>query len=356
MNRTLNRTRGYDSLPTGRARAFDAAGASGLAFLQSQLELIDTDLVEPLQAVTHPRDITVETGGGFPQFISAWASNYGTSGTGTYGLQGTNNTELPEAQADIQKNIWNTYIWAMGMTVTWVDLQRMEFAVRTGQAPPFSLQELYENAVETTWVKALDFVTYAGFLGGAGLINNPSVPEYVVATGGSGATTWAKKTPQEILADVNTALNQTMINSGFAAQEGMADRLLIPYTQFATLTQPIAIGGVPVAMSTIDYIEKYCVAAHHGVAFKVNSLPNPWISGTGSGNTAVAGQPGNGLDRAVFYKNSKKSVYLKIPQVMTKAMTVPTTRAGVGWETAYIGCIGQVVFKRTTTQVYADGV
>ena len=59
MNRTLNRTRGYDSLPAGRARAFDAAGASGLAFLQSQLELIDTDLVEPLQAVTHPRDIIV---------------------------------------------------------------------------------------------------------------------------------------------------------------------------------------------------------------------------------------------------------------------------------------------------------
>ena len=100
----ITRTRGYDGSPAqGRARVFDAAGASGLAFLQSQLELIDTDLVEPLQAVTHPRDITVETGGGFPQFISAWASNYATSGTQFYGLQGTNNTELPEAQADIQK-------------------------------------------------------------------------------------------------------------------------------------------------------------------------------------------------------------------------------------------------------------
>jgi hypothetical protein len=135
------RTRGYDGLPAGRARAFDAAGASGLAFLNSQLELIDTDLVEPLQAVTHPRDITVETGGGFPQFISAWASNYGTTGTQFYGLQGTNNTDVAEAQADIQKAVWNTYIWAMGMTITWVDLQRMEFAVRTDQAPPFSLQD-----------------------------------------------------------------------------------------------------------------------------------------------------------------------------------------------------------------------
>ena len=37
-------------------------------------------------------------------------------------------------------------------------------------------------------------------------------------------------------------------------------------------------------------------------------------------------------------------------------MTVPTTRAGVAYETAYMGCIGEVVFKRTTTMVYADGV
>ena len=355
MKRTLSNRGSYGSGP-GRAQAFDAAGASGFAFLQSQLELIDTDLVEPLQAVTHPRDITVETGGGFPQFLSAWASNYGTTGTQFYGLQGTNNTELPEAQADIQKGIWNTYIWAMGITITWVDLQRMEFATRTGQAPPFSLQELYENSVETNWVKAVDFVVYAGFLGGAALVNNPNAPETVVPAGVSGSTTWAKKTPQEILTDINTGLNQTVENSGYAVQEGMADRLLIPYAQFAVLTQPQAIAGVPVAMSIIEYVEKNCFAAHHGVAFKINSLPNPWISGQGSGNTAPVGQQGNGLDRGVFYKNSKKSLYLRIPQTFTKAMTVPTTRAGGAYETAYVGCIGQCIFKRTTTMLYEDGI
>jgi len=349
-------TRGYDGYSSGRAQAFDATGASGLAFLNSQLELIDTDLVEPLQAVTHPRDITVETGGGWPQFLSAWSANYATTGTQYFGLQGTTNTELPEAQADVQKGVWATYIWAMGMTVTFVDLQRMEFALRTGQAPPFSLQELYENSVETNWVKALDFVTYAGFLGGAALINNPAVYEYVVPAGASGSTTWAKKSPSEILNDVNSGLTQTLTNSGFAATEGMADRLLIPYTQFNVLTQPQAIGGVPVAMSVIEYIEKYCIAAHHGVAFKINPLPNPWISGQGTGNTAAVGTQGNGLDRAVYYKNSRKSLYLKIPQVMTKVMTVPTTRAGVAYETAFMGCVGEVVFKRTSTQVYTDGI
>ena len=343
--------------PGNRAQAFDAAGASGLAFLTSQLELIDADLVRPLQAVTHKRDIAVEVGGGFPEFISAFSSNYATTGTQYFGLQGTNNTDIPEAQADIQKGIWRTYIWAMGMTITWVDLRRMEFALRTGQAPPFSLQELYEESVETNWGKALDFVTYAGFLGDPALINNPSVYEYTIpATGAGSSTTWASKTPQQILIDVNTALNQTVFNSGYDSQEGMADRLLIPYTQFALLTQPMVIGGAPVAVSTIAYIEKECVAAHHGIPFKINFLPNPWISGQGVGNTAPVGQQGNGLDRAVFYKNSKKSLYLKVPQPMMQALTVPTTRNGGSYETMFAGCISQIIFKRTQTMVYADGI
>lgn len=341
---------------TNRGRAFDAAGASGLAFLQSQLELIDTDLVRPLQASTHKRDIAVEVGGGFPEFISAFASNYATTGTQYFGLQGTNNTEIPEAQADIQKGIWRTYIWAMGMTLTYVDLQRMEFALRTGQAPPFSLQELYEESVETNWTKALDFVVYAGFLGDAALVNNPNVYEYIAPAGASGGTTWAKKTPQEIYNDINSALNQTVENSGYSAQEGMANRLLTSYENFALLTQPMVIGGAPVAMSILEYVQKNSVAAHHGIDFKINFLPDPWIVGQGSGNTAPVGQLGNGLNRNVYYRNDKRAVYIKVPQPMTQAMTVPTTRAGGAYETMFAGCISAVIWKRSQTAIYQDGI
>ena len=349
------RNRNHGAAP-GRARAFDAAGATGFAFLQSQLELIDTDLVRPLQAVTHKRDIAVEVGGGFPEFITAFASNYATTGTQSFGLQGTNNTDLPEATADVQKGIWRTYTWALGMTITWIDLKRMETALRVGQAPPFSLQELYEESVETSWAKACDFVVYAGFLGDPGLINNPNVPEYTVNAGGSGKTQWASKTPQEILADINQALNQTVMNSGYDASEGMADHLLVPYAQFAYLTAPMSIGGTSVTQSIIKYVEENCVAAHHGIKFKIDFLPSTWIAGQGIGNTATAGQTGNGLDRAFFYKNHKKAVYLKIPQPCTQAMSVPTTRRGGAYETMFCGCLSQTIVKRPTTMVNADGV
>jgi hypothetical protein len=309
-----------------------------------------------LQAVTHKRDIAIEVGGGFPQYISAFATNYATIGTQYFGLQGTNNTEIAEAQADIQKALYETYIWAMAMTITWADLERLNTARRSGMPPPISLQEMYEEAVDTNWVKALDFVVYAGFLGQPGLITNPNIPEYVVPKGAANSTTWASKTPTEILFDMNNSLNQVVENSGYDIQEAMPDSLLIPYSQFATLSEPMTIGTSIVAQSTISYIEKECVAAKNGINFKINSLPNPWISGRGSGNTAAAGLPGNGLDRALFYKNSKKSLYLKIPQPKKVMLTVPTMQSGGAYQTGFMGCISQVIFKRTQTSIYADGI
>jgi len=41
---------------------------------------------------------------------------------------------------------------------------------------------------------------------------------------------------------------------------------------------------------------------------------------------------------------------------MTTAMTVPTTRRGGAYETMFAGCISQVIFKRPSTAVYADGI
>lgn len=328
-----------------RGQAFDAAGASGFAFLQSQLELIDPNLVQPLQATTHARDITVKNGGGFPEYISAWASNYGSSGGQFYGLQGTNNTEIPQAQVDIQKALWPTFIWSSGFTITYVDLKRMEFAQRTGQPAPFSLQNLYEKSVNTIWGKALDYVTYTGFLGNAGLINNPNVPATVAVNGGSG-TTWATKTPSQILTDVNFGINQTVFNSGYDIVEGAADTLLIPYSQFAALTLPMTVGGTPVAMSTIEYIKKNCVLAAYGKELNIFPLPNPWISGTGLGAT----------DRGVFYRNDEECCVLHVPTPKEKAMTVPTTRDGGAYETMFVGNMSCVVFKRTTTMQYLDGI
>lgn len=342
---------------SGRGRGFDAAGSSGMAFLQSQLELIEPKLVEPLQAITHQRDLPIKLGGGFPEQLVAWASNYASGGGSFYGLQSTNNTDIPIAQADVEKGTWPTFNWSQGFTVSYIDLERMKFAKANGNQPPFTLQQLYEKSVRTTWNKACDMLAYLGFLGNPGLINNSNVAAVVAPLGAAGKTQWISKTFIEIFNDINFGLNQTVANSGYDVENGCADSLLLPYTQFALLTQPVTIGGVGYN-SGLSYIRENCVAAQYfndPQRFKIFPLPNPFISGQGIGNTATQNAAGNGLDRAVFYRNSEDALEYRIPTVMEPAMTIPTER-GPGYSTFFVGCLGAVMFLRATTAFYMDGI
>lgn len=59
----------------------DEAGiASGGAFLISELEKRDTLIRKPLTSFTYPRDIVIQTGGGWVDYVSALAVAYGITG------------------------------------------------------------------------------------------------------------------------------------------------------------------------------------------------------------------------------------------------------------------------------------
>ena len=339
--------RAFDGYP---ARAFDAGvGAGSYAFVLAQLALIDPKIVEPLQAVTHPRDIPIKLGGGFPTDITAWSTNYATPGVNGLGIQGTSNTEIPEVQADVSQGSWKVLNWAHAMTIGYLDIQRLDTARRSGMPPPISLQELYEKGLQTIWNKALDYNTYFGFNGLPGLVNNPYVPEVSALTGSAGHTPWSTKTFVEILNDFNYALNIAISNSGYDIQRGMPTHCLIPWSQYALLTQPATLSGVGSGFNSIlDYVEAKCIANVAKGSFKIDPLPNNWLSGQGAGSPAT--------DRAVFYRNDDDNVKLYIPTAMRQGMTMPTARAGGAYETIFNGCFSQVAWLRTTTAVYLDAI
>ena len=357
-NTSLARGRGNRSLAElavafDSAQGTDAAASSAMTFLTAALELIDPDVVKPLEETTHQRDIDVTFGGGYPQELSIFASNYGSVGSQGYGLQGTNNTEIPMVSVDVQKNIYPVIPWTGGFSISMLDMKRMAFAIKNGQPPPISLQELYEEAIAGTFAKMLDGLTYNGVQGNYGLANNPNAEAFYVPTGGSG-TQWVNKTGLQIFNDINTAINICIINSGFAARKGCPNTLLVPLTpQYAILGQPITIGGIGYE-SLYEYIYKHCIATRLGVPFKIEQLPNPWISSTANGGSFAPGLGGS--DRGIMYKNDKESLYLKVPTAATLEVTLPSTRQGASYESVYMGAVAPPVFRRTTTMVYMDGI
>ena len=341
-----------------RGIATDAAGSSGFAFLQSSLELINPKLVEPMQAVYHERDLPMKLGGGYPEFTVAWASNYASTGGGFYGLMGTNNNDVPIAQADVEKGSWPTFNWNQGFFISYTDLKRLEFAKKNGNQPPFTMQQLYEESVRTVWDKCLEQLAYLGYSGNYGLINNPTVSATVAVKGAASSTLWSQKTANEILNDINFGITQAVAASGYDIARGCPDTLLLPFTQFNLLTNTMAVGTTNSAVSILEYVRRNCAATQYfgGDAnrFTIDPLPNPFISGQGIGNTAAQNAQGNGLDRAVFYRRDKSALELPIPTVMQPAMTIPSEK--VGYSTFFSGCVGVVNLYRNQTVAYLDGI
>jgi hypothetical protein len=324
-----------------RSVAMDAASSSGMAFLSSQLELMDPKLVEPLAAVTHPRDMIIKSGGGYPEFTSAYAADYATSGGNQFGLQGTEATDQAVVQTSINKGVWPTNIWSASQIIPYVDLQRLMQASASGIPAPFSLQALLDQGVKLIWGKAMDRVTYLGWNGQPGLINNTNIAYSVAPNGASGFPQWTKKTTTEILNDFNTVLLATQSGSGYDTA-GLADTILIDFTHWNILNQPMTIGAFN---SLLEYILANNMARRQGIELEILPLPNAWISTQGYGSSA----------RMVAYKKTEETLYLKVPQPIQRVMTVPDIK-NAGYSTLFMGCIGVVQVLRTTACAYLDEI
>lgn len=327
------------------AAAMDSGSGSGLAFLSAQLELIRPGLIEPLSSTTHARDITVTFGGGFVEYMSAWASDYGTTGSNQYGLQGTSNTDIPMIQADITKGTWKALIWAASSLITDIDMKKLAAATAAGAPAPFSLEKLIRTGANLVWNKALEKVTYTGWLGLPGLVNNPDVvATLAAATGTASSRLWSAKTPQQIQIDLNTLLLGPVKAANYSL-EAMPNKILMDWDLYQDLTAPYVLGGIGGNNSIMEYVMNNNIARKNGIDLEILPLANPWLDGMGTGGTS----------RIMAYRDNEDIVKLHVPAPMAPAMTVPSVKDGGSYETIWNGCIGQVQWFRSQAAAYLDG-
>jgi len=203
---------------------FDAAAiSSGMAFLVSELEKIDPKLREPLTSTTYPRDIEIQSGGGWVEATSAMNVDFSATGQGEIG--GVQNN-IRRIQADISKDLFKVMPYEISMGVKYVDVQR-------GAVTGRSIEQVYDTGIRLDYDKFMDANTYIGQekYGTQGLVNQKDVTAVAVSTGASGQTTWDKKTPEEILKDINEAIMSGWAKSQYD-QSAIPDHILIPPKQY----------------------------------------------------------------------------------------------------------------------------
>jgi hypothetical protein len=336
---------------THDGRTVDSTGA----FLVGELERLDQTLHEPLAAVTWGRDIDLREDVTLADEVSSFTnSTYGASGSlgtgsgitstgpGKSGKSwiGKNTDQIAGISLDISKTTFPLNLWAMEIKYT---IPELESAAKLGR--PID-QQKYEG-LQLKHQMDIDEQVYVGdgAYGLYGLVNQPStVVSNVtsVATSG-GNTTWATKTPDDILADVNEILTSVWTTSAYAV---VPSRLLVPPAQFGLIsTMKVSTAG---NVSVLKYIQENNLLTTSGRG-KLDIYPAKWLVGAGSGGTL--GTAGT-VDRMVAYTKDKKRV--RFP--MTLLQRTPIQYDSLYHKTTYFARLGAVETVYGVTIGYRDGL
>ena len=316
----------------GNMMTMDAAGiASGMAFLESELEKRDPLLRKPLTSVTYPRDIVVKTGGGWVDYVSAQAVGYGiTGGSGSSPIQAGGSNGLPIVQANLEKGLYKAHTFAAALRVMWVDMQKANYIGR-------SLDQLLQEGMRLTYDKHMDQNVYIGMeeYGSTGLVNNPDVTETAV-TGGA----WSGKTKEQILADINGAITQVWEAAEYD-EDAMPNHILLPYEQYTYILNTMV---TEIATETImDYVLKNNVAAKNGKSLYIGATK--WCKGAGTG----------GADRMAVYVNHERFLQVEELVPLARVMSQPNA-TDFCYDTAYAANLSEVELFYPQTMMYFDGI
>lgn len=317
--------------------ALDANGvASGQAFLISELEKRDNLIREPLKSVTYARDITVRVGGGWVDDVSSVSVEYGITGGSDSGviLAGGSNG-IPMLQANFDKETFKAHAIGFGVRTKWVDVQK-------GKATGRNLDNVLTNGARLVYDKHLDSNLYVGFtaLGTTGLVNNANVTATTAATGGGGSTTWALKTADEILADINTLITNIWDACGNDL-DAFPNHILIPFAQFNLIaTKPVTAAA---DKSILEYVKEKNIGNEYGVKLFIGGCNFCKSAGTGS------------TDRMVGYVNKERFCAMDELQPLTRGMT-SANASEFAYDTVYAGNVSEAELFYTEAIAYMDGI
>jgi hypothetical protein len=335
---------------------YDSTGA----FYLGELVRLDQTTHLPLAAVSWGRDIDLRQDVTSGDDGTSWTlTTFGGPGglgmtnaiTGGKAWVGKDTTEIASVGVDMGLITKPLHPWALELKYTVFEL---ESALRLGrpidQQKYLGLQMRYQMEVDaqcyvgdsdTGDVGLVNSPLAATGLPGAGIITN------VPAGAGTGNPTgWMQgKTPAEILADFNFALNQVWQNSAWAV---VPERVLLPTAQYGYIaTELVSTAGTT---SILRYVEENNLLSRSGQG-KLQILPLKWCNGAGAGGTIGTPAPG---------ANDRMVVYTKRPELIRLALTLlqrtPIQYDGIWQKTSYWGKLGVIEIVYPEVLGYFDKI
>jgi len=312
------------ALPEGIKITNDAD--AGLGFVESTLTHVESKVYEVEYRHIVYQDIVPvsnEAGEG-----ATSVTYYSIDGATMGKFIGSNAIDVPLADISTAQHIVPVELGATGYKYSDEELRQASMLNR-------ALPQLKANLAMRGYEEHAQSVCFTGDTtkGLEGFLNNSNVPAGSVANPGSG-TTWAVKTPAQILADVNSIFAQVFETT---KEIEKADTLLLPTAQWSY------IASTPRSDNSDTTILQYIVQNSPYVtsADDIKSLPE--LDGAGAASA----------DRMMVYTKNIDKVVFHIPMPFRIEQPVRET---LGWKVPAVYKLSGVEFRYPLSAAYADGI
>ena len=297
---------------------------ANFAFLTTTLAKLHTQLYEPLYNVTYSRDVPIDVGGGFVDYVSYYTVDWAGIMNEFRNVMGNNANFIPRVNAGLSQNKVDVYTFEVAYDLRFVELEKMKQLTLQK-----SIQDIYKNAIVAGWDLFAQKVAYTGIQGKTGLFNSDKVQAHTIENDDAveANSGFLGMTDDAVVSFFNGVFESVLLNSN-ANLAILPDVFLVPTFVGRDLSS---------RFSTLytNTLRSFLVA--HNLAIDEGSTAKVRIESRPELNTLGAG----GHGRIVAYKMDKSFVRIDMPYPMQHYITLPNIER-MSYTSAFVGQVSEI--------------
>lgn len=291
------------------------------AFLTTSLAKLHKELYEPMYFVTWQKDVPVETGGGFVDYVEYYSVDWAGIMNEHRNVVGNGANYIPRVNAGLNQKRVNVYTYEVAYDLRFVELEKMKKI-----ALQKSIQDIYNNAIVAGWDLFVQDVAYTGIAGSTGLFNDGNTLTATITNTSTTNKGFEGLSDSAVVAFFNGLFERYLTDSNMNVKV-LPDTILVPTFVMSDLVSRFS---ALYSSNLYQFIIDHNLGKAQDGNLKITIEGRPALNDLNSGK-----------GRIVAYRKDKHFVRIDIPYPMQHYITLPNIER-MSYTSAFVGQVSAV--------------
>ena len=296
---------------------------ANFAFLTTTLAKLHQKAYTPKVYFTYAKDVPVDTGGGFVDYIEYYSVDWAGIMNDTRNIFGNNGNLIPRVNASMTQNRVPVFTYEIAYDLRFVELEKMDKL-----SLPKSIEQIYKDGILAGWDYFVQRIAYLGVNDSKGLFNAANVLVGTIDNSGATGDGFEGMTDTEVVGFFNGIFTRYLVESNMNVAL-LPDTFLVPSFVSADLVNRFS---ALYSNTLLDFLKEHNLGrAQAGKAFEITIEARPDLDTLGTA----------GKGRIVAYRKDKDFVRLDMPYPCQHFITLPNIDK-MAYTTAFVGQVSVI--------------